>query len=411
MPIKARRRLPPNGVMAQPEQNKMLRCFAWLQVLNVAEKNSVAVQVSSALSNSSAHRQASWCACKLHTSCVLMFFNQNSLSTLQPGFLWYLLRARPLTSAPAQLQLQPAVFLSVQYQWHAMRNGVHLGVGAPARAGLPAKAQEVAWLQPSGAVHCAGAETSSPGEAAAASPCAALSLLQPDVLLHRHCLALWCRISKQQKGTCSSRRAARSGLCYGLTATGRARISPLRCMPDAAHHSFLQPFCTHKMQAPSLSVLELQALGGVNSTLAFVQVIEVCRRANPRLVVKRARFSALVRAQLERAVAQLVDPDEAASKAIDARQEIDLRIGASFTRFQTLLLQVTSQSAEACPRMPCALRPQAVQADEAIFDYSTHMQVNRFTCRTNLTSAHPACKEIERSCSSAMDPASSQPWG
>jgi hypothetical protein len=71
------------------------------------------------------------------------------------------------------------------------------------------------------------------------------------------------------------------------------------------------------------------------------QVIEVCTRVNPRLVVKRARFSALVRTQLERAFARLVEPDEAASKAVDARQEIDLRIGASFTRFQTKLLQVS----------------------------------------------------------------------
>jgi len=71
------------------------------------------------------------------------------------------------------------------------------------------------------------------------------------------------------------------------------------------------------------------------------QVIDVCTRVNPRLVVKRARFSALVRTQLERAFARLVEPDEAASKAVDARQEIDLRIGASFTRFQSKLLQVS----------------------------------------------------------------------
>ena len=77
------------------------------------------------------------------------------------------------------------------------------------------------------------------------------------------------------------------------------------------------------------------------------QVIDVCRKANPRLVVKRARFSALVRAELVRSMAQLASPDENASRAVDARQEIDLRIGASFTRFQTLLLQV--------PRHPPAL--------------------------------------------------------
>ena len=68
----------------------------------------------------------------------------------------------------------------------------------------------------------------------------------------------------------------------------------------------------------------------------------MCLKANPRLVVKRAKFSALVRRELERSVQNLVLPDENASKAVDARQEIDLRIGASFTRFQTLLLQVST---------------------------------------------------------------------
>ena len=83
-----------------------------------------------------------------------------------------------------------------------------------------------------------------------------------------------------------------------------------------------------------------------------MQVIDVCRSSNPTLVVKRARFSALILRDLQHAVNNLVEPNEDDSKAVDARQEIDLRIGASFTRFQTLLLQVRFYS---CPHhKPCA---------------------------------------------------------
>eukprot|EP00798_Chlamydomonas_sp_ICE-L_P013708 gene13708-19601_t len=69
------------------------------------------------------------------------------------------------------------------------------------------------------------------------------------------------------------------------------------------------------------------------------EVIHVCCGANPRLTVKRARFSALTAQQLHATLASLHLPNENDSLAVDARQEIDLRVGASFTRFQTLLLQ------------------------------------------------------------------------
>lgn len=72
--------------------------------------------------------------------------------------------------------------------------------------------------------------------------------------------------------------------------------------------------------------------------IAF-EVISVCREVNPRLVVKRARFSALIARDIFRAVNNLVEPNANESAAVDARQEIDLRIGSSFTRLQTLLLQ------------------------------------------------------------------------
>ena len=72
--------------------------------------------------------------------------------------------------------------------------------------------------------------------------------------------------------------------------------------------------------------------------IAF-EVIQVCREVNLSLVVKRARFSALIQRDILHAVNNLVPPNANESAAVDARQEIDLRIGSSFTRLQTLLLQ------------------------------------------------------------------------
>ncbi|CAM9802638.1 unnamed protein product, partial [Phaeothamnion confervicola] len=72
--------------------------------------------------------------------------------------------------------------------------------------------------------------------------------------------------------------------------------------------------------------------------IAF-EVIEVCKRVRPRLRLYRSRFSALIPQEINRSVQNLVEPNKAAADAVDARQEIDLRLGAAFTRFQTLRLQ------------------------------------------------------------------------
>ena len=69
------------------------------------------------------------------------------------------------------------------------------------------------------------------------------------------------------------------------------------------------------------------------------EVAEVCCEANPQLQVRRARFSALTHADLTRACNQLVDIHRGEADAVDARAELDLRSGAAFTRFQTLLLR------------------------------------------------------------------------
>jgi DNA topoisomerase-3 len=73
--------------------------------------------------------------------------------------------------------------------------------------------------------------------------------------------------------------------------------------------------------------------------------MDVCLGANRHLRVLRARFSALVASELARSIQRLVPPNAADAAAVDARQEIDLRVGASFTRLQTLLLQVRGRRA------------------------------------------------------------------
>ncbi|KAG9316734.1 prokaryotic type I DNA topoisomerase, partial [Chiua virens] len=69
------------------------------------------------------------------------------------------------------------------------------------------------------------------------------------------------------------------------------------------------------------------------------EVVTVCRKAKPNILVRRARFSAIIPQQIHRAAQQPVDLDQAQSDAVEARIFLDLRIGAAFTRMQTLALQ------------------------------------------------------------------------
>jgi DNA topoisomerase-3 len=69
------------------------------------------------------------------------------------------------------------------------------------------------------------------------------------------------------------------------------------------------------------------------------EVLEVCKTSNPRLQVKRAKFSAFIPSEIVNAWNSLGVPDPNLSDAVEARMEIDLRIGSAFSRFQTKLLR------------------------------------------------------------------------
>ncbi|XP_036143952.1 DNA topoisomerase 3-alpha isoform X2 [Monomorium pharaonis] len=69
------------------------------------------------------------------------------------------------------------------------------------------------------------------------------------------------------------------------------------------------------------------------------EIIQVCQAVKPNIRVYRAKFSEITKPSIERALQTLAEPDKAMSDAVDVRSELDLRIGAAFTRFQTLRLQ------------------------------------------------------------------------
>ncbi|CAN6854671.1 unnamed protein product [Brassica oleracea] len=67
--------------------------------------------------------------------------------------------------------------------------------------------------------------------------------------------------------------------------------------------------------------------------------VDVCRAVKHNLYIRRAHFSALIDMEIHEAVQNLRESNKLFAQAVDAREEIDLRIGASFTRFQTMLLR------------------------------------------------------------------------
>ncbi|THH30422.1 hypothetical protein EUX98_g3766 [Antrodiella citrinella] len=69
------------------------------------------------------------------------------------------------------------------------------------------------------------------------------------------------------------------------------------------------------------------------------EVVKICREGRRNITVKRARFSAIIAQQIHHAAQHPVELDMNQSNAVEARIQLDLRIGASLTRLQSLKLQ------------------------------------------------------------------------
>lgn len=115
---------------------------------------------------------------------------------------------------------------------------------------------------------------------------------------------------------------------------------PLEKVPNENSHKIVENLIQYSRDVDHLVIWtdcdrEGEAIG--------YDIIDLCRKTRPNIKIHRAHFSALTKDEIEKAANNLKPPDRNLADAVSVRQEIDLRIGASFTRFQTLLLREITQ--------------------------------------------------------------------
>ncbi len=103
--------------------------------------------------------------------------------------------------------------------------------------------------------------------------------------------------------------------------------------------------------------------------LIGLECLELLQKVHPGLEVKRARYSALTRDEIERSFADLQEVDHALAEAAAARQEIDLVWGALLTRYLSLTAQQRGRGFLSVGRVQTPTLALLVERDQAIKEF------------------------------------------
>lgn len=146
---------------------------------------------------------------------------------------------------------------------------------------------------------------------------------------------------------CEMTMTSVSGHLLGMEFTGHYKKWHM-CNPVSLFEAKIEKYCpqdfldikkTLEIEARRSQVLVVWTDCDREGENIGFEIIQVCQAVKPSLEVYRAKFSEITPQAINRACNNLSEPDKNISDAVDARMELDLRIGAAFTRFQTLRLQ------------------------------------------------------------------------
>ncbi|MCI4335896.1 MAG: DNA topoisomerase I [Thermoplasmata archaeon] len=99
------------------------------------------------------------------------------------------------------------------------------------------------------------------------------------------------------------------------------------------------------------------------------ECLEILQQVHPTIEVKRARYSALTREEIERSFDNLQELDHALAEAAAARQEIDLVWGALLTRYLSLTAEQRGRGFLSVGRVQTPTLALLVERDQAIKEF------------------------------------------